>query len=258
MFDEFLLCVCEMSKVGLFCRRAPSMASLDLAQRARATISCRSETRSNFTSSLAAISSAGNLERSLLVIGAHGFGGDPNDPLFAAAQQVRWTGVTLLEANPSVARQLQHSSQNLQARGGVRVLNEGVCPVDTKAPFFHLDILPNETRGLPPWATQISSFNRSQVEKHLPLIRHAAFGLRGGEPFRPVGALEGRIRGPMVRCRTLDSLLRHHSNLRKSTSPLVLMIDIEGLDCQVVGPDLACVGHGSLLLLRFCSPTSSI
>ena len=67
----------------------------------------------------------------LVVVGAHHFGADNNDPLFQAVQGVAWAGVLLVEADPHIARQMAdrvavHSPVPLART--VRIANLGVCP----------------------------------------------------------------------------------------------------------------------------------
>ena len=93
---------------------------------------------------------------SLVVIGAHHFGGDPNDPTFKAVSRVAWSDVRLVEASPHIAAHLQAKVAGtnplpLVQHWNVRVVNQGVCPraADEQLQFYSFD----DTPGLPFWAT---------------------------------------------------------------------------------------------------------
>ena len=164
---------------------------------------------------------------SLVVIGAHLFGDDPNDPIYSSVVQLSWDSVLLVEANPKIADTLQSRviAQNpvpLAPHHNVHVVNQGVCPDNTKhlRPFYTLQ----ETRGLPFWASQIGSFNREQVE--MPLGMFA--GLSGHK--HTIESLKNRIAVQSVRCTSLLSLLQRRGISRVG----VMLIDAEGLDCDIV------------------------
>ena len=44
----------------------------------------------------------------LVVIGAHLFAADRNDPLYSVVRDIAWGGALLVEASPLIAHQLQH------------------------------------------------------------------------------------------------------------------------------------------------------
>ena len=48
-------------------------------------------------------------ERLLVVVGAHHFGGDANDPIRSFVRDVPWGGALLIEASPVIARELRES-----------------------------------------------------------------------------------------------------------------------------------------------------
>ena len=103
---------------------------------------------------------------SLVVVGAHHFGSDYNDPLYAAVANIAWSSVLLVEASPLIAATLRTRvrERNPTPRvppARVIVVNEGVCPSSSPAselPFYTLDTRGLE--GLPRWADQV---RRAQV-----------------------------------------------------------------------------------------------
>lgn len=165
---------------------------------------------------------------SLVVVGAHHFGSDYNDPLYAAVANIAWSSVLLVEASPLIAATLRTRvrERNPTPRvppARVIVVNEGVCPSSSPAselPFYTLDTRGLE--GLPRWADQVSSFKYQHVQKHTSSMarksNHSAAFLRT------------RIVTRAVRCGPLLSLLEAHAIERVGA----LMIDTEGLDCQIV------------------------
>mmetsp|Transcript_27322 Transcript_27322/g.69543 ORF Transcript_27322/g.69543 Transcript_27322/m.69543 type:complete len:278 (-) Transcript_27322:196-1029(-) len=166
---------------------------------------------------------------SLVVVGAHHFGLDENDPVYQAAKGVPWSDVLLVEASPVIAVQLQAQVESrnptpLVPHHRVRVVNQGVCPgeKDATLPFYTF----RDTAGLPFWATQIGSFSRSHVERHLKgLVSSQSSGYNYS-----VGELDKRIVIRSVLCTSLLSLLRRQRIRRLA----VLHIDAEGLDCDLV------------------------
>mmetsp|Transcript_28222 Transcript_28222/g.72229 ORF Transcript_28222/g.72229 Transcript_28222/m.72229 type:complete len:325 (-) Transcript_28222:1137-2111(-) len=162
---------------------------------------------------------------SLVVIGAHHFGGDQNDPIYSAVKDVAWSNVLLVEASPFIAAQLRARVEAINPTphvlpGHVRVVNQGVCPSeeDQTLPFYTF----LGARHLPFWATQIGSFRRQHVEKHLPLL--AATTNHSVEALRELIAVD------LVTCTSLLSLLKRQRIDRLAA----LLIDTEGLDCDLV------------------------
>mmetsp|Transcript_25681 Transcript_25681/g.58429 ORF Transcript_25681/g.58429 Transcript_25681/m.58429 type:complete len:256 (-) Transcript_25681:125-892(-) len=164
---------------------------------------------------------------SLVVVGAHLFGDDPNDPIYSSVVSLAWSSALLVEANPKVADSLRarvsaHNPLPLAPHREVRVVHQGVCPDDTKKiqPFYTLQ----ETPGLPFWASQIGSFSREHVE--LPL---GMFASTMGHKHT-VNSLRERITVQSVRCTSLLSLLQRRGVTRVG----LLLIDAEGFDCDIV------------------------
>ena len=168
-------------------------------------------------------------ESAVVVIGAHLWGDDPHDPLFAAVHNVAWRSVWLLEANPLVFRTLRAriAAQTHRSRfsAPVRVLNEGACPASTTSgsagalPFYAFNPPANVT-DVDPWASQISSFDRHNIERHFPAI------LAHGR--HTIAQLEGYISSVHIPCRTIPELLHGVGDVA------VLLIDTEGLDCRLI------------------------
>ena len=167
----------------------------------------------------------------LVVVGAHHFGADNNDPLFQAVQGVAWAGVLLVEADPHIARQMAdrvavHSPVPLART--VRIANLGVCPPKwVGRRLFHK--LGN-TSGLAYWATQIGSFRRGHVEKHL--VGQYGNILRGRGSNLSNHELRARIQSIPVECMLLTDVLNRHSVLPEHVA--VLLVDTEALDCAII------------------------
>jgi len=166
---------------------------------------------------------------SLVVIGAHHFGDDTNDPLYSTVSGGAWSDVLLVEASPPVAAELRAKVAERNPTPNVpqdrlHVVNQGVCPggKDQQMPFYSFLGAP----GLPFWATQIGSFNRSHVEKHLGLLARN----KKSTVVYKVEELRSKISVKPVLCTSLLSLLQRQRIQRMA----VLLIDTEGLDCDLV------------------------
>ena len=196
----------------------------------------------------AAFAEAGGINRqialprrpSLLVLGAHYFGGDYNDPLFAAIHNISWSTALLVEASPPIAAALKHSvaaRPPLPLATSLRVLNEGICPGERRAlPFFSFA----RHGSLPRWASQTGSFNRSHLTKHFSLIQLLS---RQWSASR----LEAAITSTPVPCGPLSELMERE----QVRQPSVLMIDIEGFDCQVVASLDWCAVRPALVIYEY-------
>ena len=162
---------------------------------------------------------------SLVVIGAHHFGGDPNDPLFHAVKRTAWASVLLVEASPPIADQLKarvkksNPTPRVPAHR-VRAVHQGIGPSEQESvlPFYSFAGAP----GLPFWSTQVGTFNRAQMDKIVVHMSRAA--------HRDTDFIKGLVHTHPVRCTSLLSLLR-----REAVDELgLLLIDTEGLDCEIV------------------------
>lgn len=197
--------------------------------------------RSRLALSLQAIANsiAAPESRELLVIGAHLFGDDDNDPLQRHVRSVPWGRVTLLEASPNIAQQLaaRVASANPFSQTplpSVAVRNLGVClEAEAKSlPFYAFD----ETRGLPPWSSQIGSFNRSRVEAAV----HDLMAVASPSAGWTRASLRARIQPRPVQCLGFGSALAGGAATDRADpaharpTPAVVLIDTEGFDCALV------------------------
>ena len=166
---------------------------------------------------------------SLVVIGAHDFGDDVNDPVYKSVAVLAWSDALLVEANPQIAASLQHkvaavNPLPLAPHQNIRVLNLGVCPEEKKhstLPFYTFPATP----GMPFWISQIGSFSRAQVELSLAVVARQESSARF-----TFESLKARIAVESVKCSSMLSLLRRRGLSRIG----VLLIDTEGLDCDIV------------------------
>jgi hypothetical protein len=183
---------------------------------------------------------------SLVVLGAHQFGFDENDPIYRSVANMSWASVLLVEANPSIAWSLATKVRERNPLPRVplthiNIVNEGVCqraagdgkkasssppppPTLATLPFFFFRELP----GLPYWQTQIGSFSKYTLEKHMKMLFRA--GQQSGYNYT-MAYIRGRVTQTQVRCSSLPSMLHRHAIRRVGA----LMIDTEGLDCLIVG-----------------------
>ena len=181
-----------------------------------------------------------------VVVGAHHFGGkgeDNDSPFFLQlAARHRWGGVLLVEASPNIASEL---SQRLSksSRPFVRtplerivVSNTGICPKSRigQLPYYSI----SAPRGaLPDWTDQIGSFNASHIRTFIPVIaKHMATNNPTSGGAWSADRLERSIVTRQVPCRTLQSELKRHD----LPPPAVLLIDVEGMDCDIVAELDAC------------------
>ena len=176
-------------------------------------------------------------ERLLVIVGAHHFGGDVNDPIRSVVGDVPWGGALLIEASPMIAREL---SQSIAAHNPlprvpperIIVSNVGIRDKErtgaaTRSTFYTVTA---RGGGLPSWSTQVGSFNRVRVMNMLKFM-HPHQLQKGGN--WTVRQLAGSVLAEAVLCRTLAQELRAHAVLR-ALRPAVLLVDAEGLDCRIV------------------------
>ena len=211
-------------------------------------------------------SSVNTSQRSFVVVGAHLFHQDHNDPLSKLMRDLPWGAVLLIEANPSVAATLRaaiaaHNPFRRTPTERVRVSNAGVCPTDmipagqaeAVLPFTSLNVSGN---GLPQWATQAGSF-------HTPHATWATVALaadsRGQWTRR---RLETRLVTSNVPCRTLPEELRRSRGGPRGAAtrlppPAVLLMDAEALDCRIVESHDFCGDaiHPDLLVYEYAHCT---
>lgn len=184
---------------------------------------------------------------SLVVIGAHYFGFDSNEPkkFFNHVTGLPWQQTILIEASPAIASKLadmvaKRNPTPMVPPEQVRVLNEGVISgadhsgVPQSVDFFSLD---DHELKLPWWASQIGSFNKNHIRKHFP-----QFGRYN------VSTLEGHIKTTKVQAKLLSEAIKGAGVGKVG----VLIIDAEGLDCRIVasqdwGSDDACRWRPNLL-----------
>lgn len=170
---------------------------------------------------------------SLVVIGAHHFGRDANDPTYESVRDLPWKSTVLVEASPTVATELDSFVRTRNptpkvpvdhvhvVRGGVIPGNRSVAPRNMLFYTFDTDALP----GLPFWATQIGSFNRFHVLKLLPTIAQSKSASR-----YPPRTLRSHVKAVSVHAKPLELTL---SDSGVSQAGLMI-IDTEGLDCSIV------------------------
>jgi hypothetical protein len=191
---------------------------------------------------------------SFVVVGAHQFGstGETHDQRWAVqlAATHQWAGALLVEASPPVATELaahvrERSPFPRVPRDRVIVSNVGVCPrtrttfkAGSALPFFSLTA---SGAGLPKWSDELSSFSRMTVWHGIDdlVTWSQEASERARKHRRPANEtarvwtraeLRASIRKSSVPCRTLESELAAHA----LSPPAVLLIDAEGLDCDVV------------------------
>ena len=170
----------------------------------------------------------------LVVIGAHHFAADANDPLRQLVRGRRWGGALLVEASPPIALELRQSIaarnplphaplervvvSNVGIRDSVR---RGAAQNATRT-FFTLMARGD---GLPSYSTQIGSFNWPRTQQLI-----ASWATVGNWTYE---RLMARVVRSEIMCRTLVDELRAHAELARLV-PSVMLIDVEGLDCRVV------------------------
>ena len=180
-------------------------------------------------------------ERLLVIVGAHHFGGDANDPIRSVVGNVPWGGALLIEASPVIARELSQSIAALNPLprvppkrvivSNVGIRDKELPPVPGQRPF-HRTFYTMTARGggLPSWSTQIGSFNRARLTNMLHFLYPHQLARGGNWTARQ---LAESILAEAVLCRTLAQELRAHAELR-ALRPAVLLLDAEGLDCRIV------------------------
>lgn len=182
---------------------------------------------------------------SFVVVGAHTFGVGPesaNDAPFYTrlAARYAWGGALLIEANPPIASKLETRIREtrrpfrLTDPRRVIVSNIGVCPNawrpgEDEKTFFAVGARQHDKR-VPPFADQIGSFDRSQVVKGLPFLKHAMLRLRHRLFNWSVTTFNESIVEYPVPCHSLRSELQR----RSLPGVAVLLVDAEGFDCDIV------------------------
>ena len=181
-------------------------------------------------------------ERLLVIVGAHHFGADANDPIHSIVGKVPWGGALLIEASPVIARELSQSIATLNPLprvpskrvivSNVGIRDDELPPEPGRRPFHRtFYTMTAHGGGLPGWSTQIGSFNREQVTNVVLKKLHPQQLARGGN--WTAQQLSESILADVVLSRTLAQELRAHAALR-ALRPAVLLVDTEGLDCRIV------------------------
>jgi hypothetical protein len=169
----------------------------------------------------------------LVVIGAHYFCDDFNDPLCRYVANVAWSRAVLVEASPEIAAALttkldRHNPLTHVPRSRISVVNQGVCfstPINatTHRTFYSFA----EKPGLLRWASQIGSFSKSHVEKSLKEIyRKQARGYNYS-----VQDIKSFVRPVQIECLHPVTLLQRQ---QLSGRIGVLTVDTEGQDCEIM------------------------
>lgn len=165
-------------------------------------------------------------DRSYVVIGAHYFGYDRNDPLFRLVKHQAWGGLGLVEASPSISRELKSRVQAKKPMTVDKIIVDEACvaPVAGEKPFFVLNVSEAElvANKLPFWTNQINSLSRAHIEKQLGRL------VRGSD--WTVYELGLRITQVPVVCRTLQAEL----DFLQLPPSAIILVDIEGADCALV------------------------
>lgn len=198
-------------------------------------------------------------QRSLVVVGAHLFHLDHNDPLAAMVRKIPWGAVLLIEASPLLAGQLSSAIAAKNPFWGVPrervfVANVGVIPEDMVAtgqngeqtlPFSTLNVTAGS--GLPDWATQAGSFHAAHVWSKVREIAEQSGGMWTRKQ------LQKKLLVTHVPCRTLQAELRHQTELHHLPPPGAVLIDTEALDCRIVEREDFCTAalHPELLVYEY-------
>lgn len=140
-----------------------------------------------------------------LQVGAHD--GIANDHLRPFATRLGWRGV-LLEPVPAVFARLVH---NCAGFPGLRPVNVALAEADGERPFWRVR---DDRPGLPDWADQLGSFDRSVILGHSGLIPD----------------LESLIVEERVRAVSFATLVREQKLKRID----LLAIDAEGYDARLL------------------------
>lgn len=191
----------------------------------------------------------------LVIVGAHHFADDANDPLRAVVGERAWGGALLVEASPPIAHELQRSihERNPLPRvpsNKVIVSNVGIRDNIPKGrrnvtrPFFTFT---GTGGGLPSWSTQVGTFNHARLRAR---FQYFEMSTRGNWTWQ---AMQAKVVRSEVACRSLVDELRSHSALAPPR-PAVMLIDVEGLDCRVVAAQDWCaepLSHIQLLVFEY-------
>lgn len=192
-------------------------------------------------------------QSSFVVAGAHSFGLDNelNDlqHLVQLARQRPWAALLLIEASPLLASQLEATirAQNPFRRATrIIVSNAAICPkrlLGQSLPFFTVAAkLQTGDPRLPGWADQFGTFERTRIDKlvhDIPRFMDKNYGARNNWTLE---AVRRTVVSHEVPCRSIADEVRQ----RKLPPPAVVLIDIEGLDCEVAS-ELSCETAPSVL-----------
>ena len=179
-----------------------------------------------------------------VVAGAHSFGldGELNDleHVTRLAQKHDWAAVLLIEASPLLAARLE---ARIRARSPFRsrviVSNAAVCPtrmLGRTLPFYTVaaKLMTGDAR-LPDFVDQAGSFDRDRVSRLAADTSKYMRTKYGAANNWTADAVRRTIVESAVPCRSIEDELRQ----RALPPPAVLVIDIEGLDCEVAS-ELPC------------------
>ena len=169
---------------------------------------------------------------SLVVVGAHHFAADPNDPLRSIILKQAWASVLLIEASPHIANALRESISTRSplpfvTAERIHVSNTGIVPkamLQEQASNLSFYSFTANGSGLPYYATQIGGFSRWHVYRHFPWFVRVSRGRWSRSQL-----IKSVVRSN-VQCLTLSDAIRRHALPR----PAVILIDVEGFDCRIV------------------------
>ena len=183
---------------------------------------------------------------SFVVLGAHAFGnpGEPHDQreLVRLAASHEWAAALLVEASPPTASELRTIVRTRSPfphvpASRVHVRNCGVCASAHPSLPFHA--LTARGASLPVWADEVGSFSLASVNQSIGDIMYFQRGWRRRHPDKASEAklwsreaLQASVVAVEVPCRTLHQALLE--NNVPPASVAVLIIDVEGMDCDIV------------------------
>lgn len=189
---------------------------------------------------------------SVFVVGAHLFGEDPNDPIYAAVAAHGWGAVYVAEPNPLIFDELAAflarpgTFANVEATNVVADRAAVAVGESSTLPFYVFvkeagDKISDSIYDTPPgqfpyWIDQISSLNRKHLSKHYErcctsLLSKAAFEARIRRVDAVARPLDAEYESLEARRRNKNALV---ATTFRATKPAVVVIDTEGYDCRIV------------------------
>lgn len=199
-------------------------------------------------------------EKAVLVIGAHEFGQDPNDPTFRLVAGYPWAAVYAVEPNPPIYEKLAKALiEGLPHVAPERVVADRAAvladakTVETTLSFYcfrptEADV---KAKRFPFWIDQTSSLDRAHVVKHYdygPIVHKVISRDEYEKRIERINVIARSLTDEYV---VLERIRASRNGTFVPAEPAVIQIDAEGFDCRIVAANAPWLARARPALLVF-------